>query len=90
MEPEGRTSPEGPETPESAETLEPPETLVSRADALMEGLRADLERLAAIPSVAFPGFPPEPVLEAHDLIVSSCARRACPPSSGSTSPARPR
>ncbi|WP_406365767.1 M20/M25/M40 family metallo-hydrolase [Streptomyces sp. NBC_01546] len=70
MEPEGRTSPEGPETPESAETLEPPETLVSRADALMEGLRADLERLAAIPSVAFPGFPPEPVLEAHDLIVS--------------------
>ncbi len=27
----------------------------------MDGLRADLERLAAIPSVAFPGFPAEPV-----------------------------
>lgn len=44
--------------------------LAGRADALMDGLRADLERLAAIPSVAFPGYPPEPVLEAHDLVVS--------------------
>ncbi|MGV9882035.1 hypothetical protein [Streptomyces sp. NPDC003006] len=36
-------------------------------DGLMGGLRADLERLAAIPSIAFPGFPAEPVEEAHDL-----------------------
>ncbi|MCX4528950.1 M20/M25/M40 family metallo-hydrolase [Streptomyces sp. NBC_01551] len=36
----------------------------------MEGLRADLERLAAIPSIAFPGHPAEPVQEAHDLVVS--------------------
>lgn len=35
----------------------------------MDGLRADLERLAAIPSIAFPGFPAEPVREAHDLLV---------------------
>lgn len=38
-------------------------------DQLMDGLRADLERLAAIPSVAFPGYPAEPVQEAHDLLV---------------------
>ncbi|MET8688693.1 M20/M25/M40 family metallo-hydrolase [Streptomyces sp. NPDC004732] len=37
-------------------------------DGLMDGLRADLERLAAIPSIAFPGFPAEPVEEAHDLV----------------------
>ncbi|MER7461385.1 M20/M25/M40 family metallo-hydrolase [Streptomyces sp. NPDC097981] len=41
-----------------------------QVDALMDGLRADLERLAAIPSIAFPGHPPEPVEEAHDLVVS--------------------
>ncbi|HET6858490.1 MAG TPA: M20/M25/M40 family metallo-hydrolase [Streptomyces sp.] len=35
----------------------------------MDELRADLERLTAIPSVAFPGFPPEPVQQAHDLLV---------------------
>ncbi|MFG2876589.1 hypothetical protein ACGFYU_16630 [Streptomyces sp. NPDC048337] len=29
----------------------------SRADALMDGLRADPERPAAIPSVSFPGGP---------------------------------
>lgn len=39
-------------------------------DALMEELKADLGRLAAIPSVAFPGFPSEPVLAAHDLLVT--------------------
>lgn len=38
-------------------------------DALMDGLVADLERLTAIPSIAFPGFRPEPVQEAHDLLV---------------------
>ncbi|MCJ1681406.1 M20/M25/M40 family metallo-hydrolase [Streptomyces sp. APSN-46.1] len=36
----------------------------------MGGLQADLEQLAAIPSVAFPGYPREPVREAHELIVS--------------------
>ncbi|WP_405775585.1 M20/M25/M40 family metallo-hydrolase [Streptomyces sp. NBC_00859] len=40
-----------------------------KADALMGGLRSDLERLAAIPSIAFPGFPAEPVQQAHDLLV---------------------
>jgi hypothetical protein len=28
---------------------------------MMPGLLADLERLVSIPSVAFPGYPPEPV-----------------------------
>ncbi|KOV70876.1 M20/M25/M40 family metallo-hydrolase [Streptomyces sp. MMG1121] len=35
----------------------------------MEGLLADLVRLAEIPSVAFPGYPEEPVRAAHDLLV---------------------
>ncbi|MFD7164611.1 hypothetical protein [Streptomyces violascens] len=43
--------------------------LRSTVDALMDGLRADLERLARIPSIAFPGFPPEPVRQVHDLVV---------------------
>ncbi|WP_371775368.1 M20/M25/M40 family metallo-hydrolase [Streptomyces sp. NBC_01438] len=43
--------------------------LGSRVDTLMDGLTADLERLTAIPSVAFPGFPAEPVRQAHDLLV---------------------
>ncbi|WP_405480182.1 hypothetical protein [Streptomyces anulatus] len=43
--------------------------LSTRVDALMDGLVADLERLTAIPSIAFPGFWPEPVQEAHDLLV---------------------
>lgn len=43
--------------------------LSTRVDALTDGLVADLERSAAIPSIAFPGFPPEPVREAHDLLV---------------------
>ena len=38
-------------------------------DALMPDLVRDLVRLAAIPSIAFEGFPPEPVHEAHDLVV---------------------
>ena len=45
------------------------EDMAAKVDALMDGLRADLVRLAAIPSVAFPGFPAEPVQEAHDLLV---------------------
>ncbi|MFJ4897926.1 M20/M25/M40 family metallo-hydrolase [Streptomyces sp. NPDC088727] len=43
--------------------------LGSRVDTLMDGLTADLKRLTAIPSVAFPGFPAEPVRQAHDLLV---------------------
>ncbi|MEU8696220.1 M20/M25/M40 family metallo-hydrolase [Streptomyces sp. NPDC048680] len=43
--------------------------LGSRVDTLMDGLTADLKRLTAIPSVAFPGFPAEPVRLAHDLLV---------------------
>ncbi|MFF8501193.1 hypothetical protein ACF07L_11150 [Streptomyces anulatus] len=43
--------------------------LSTRVDALMDGLVADPERLTAIPSVAFPGFLPEPVREAHDLLL---------------------
>ncbi|GAA0314298.1 dipeptidase [Streptomyces polychromogenes] len=39
-------------------------------DALMDGLREDLERLTAIPSIAFPGYPPGPVEEAHDLVAA--------------------
>ncbi|MFI6086526.1 M20/M25/M40 family metallo-hydrolase [Streptomyces sp. NPDC051218] len=43
--------------------------LEATVDDLMDSLRADLERLAAIPSIAFPGFPTAPVHEAHDLLV---------------------
>ncbi len=37
---------------------------------LMPGLRADLERLVAIPSVAFPGFPEAPVREAAEATLA--------------------
>ena len=40
-----------------------------KVDALMDEWRADLVRLAGIPSVAFPGFPGGPVRAAHDLLV---------------------
>ncbi|MFE2039585.1 M20/M25/M40 family metallo-hydrolase [Streptomyces sp. NPDC059477] len=43
--------------------------VVAKVDGLMDGLTADLERLAAIPSVAFPGFPAGPVEQAYDLLV---------------------
>ena len=43
--------------------------LEAKVDGLMDGLKADLEQLARIPSVAFPGFPKEPVEECHDLVV---------------------
>ncbi|WLQ39698.1 M20/M25/M40 family metallo-hydrolase [Streptomyces laculatispora] len=43
--------------------------LGSRVGTLMDGLTADLVRLTAIPSVAFPGFPAEPVRQAHDVLV---------------------
>jgi acetylornithine deacetylase/succinyl-diaminopimelate desuccinylase-like protein len=38
-----------------------PRELRSRAASMMPELLTDLERLVAIPSVAFPGYPPEPV-----------------------------
>ncbi|MEU5289367.1 hypothetical protein AB0G97_36020 [Streptomyces sp. NPDC020755] len=50
--------------------MDPGDDLNTRVDALMDGLVADLERLKAIPSIAFPGLPPDPVREAHDLLVT--------------------
>lgn len=43
--------------------------LTAEVDALMPGVAADLKRLAAIPSIAFPGYPKEKVVECHDLLV---------------------
>ena len=43
-----------------------PGELRSRAAGLMPELLGDLERLVAIPSVAFPGYPPEPVHQMAD------------------------
>ncbi|MFE3557547.1 M20/M25/M40 family metallo-hydrolase [Streptomyces sp. NPDC059193] len=63
MERDGRTSPAGPANPAGRNGTDGrarPDGLEHRADALMDGLRSDLQRLAAIPSVAFPGFPPGP------------------------------
>lgn len=42
--------------------------LDAKIRSLMPELREWLERLIAIPSVAFPGFPSEPIHEAHDLV----------------------
>ncbi|MFG2530957.1 M20/M25/M40 family metallo-hydrolase [Streptomyces sp. NPDC048516] len=47
-----------------------PDALEATVNALMDGVCADLKRLAAIPSIAFPGFSPEPVLQARDLLVA--------------------
>lgn len=47
----------------------------TRVERLMPELRADLERLARIPSIAFPGYPQEPVREAHELIAELLRRR---------------
>jgi hypothetical protein len=35
----------------------------ARVSAMMPEILADLERLVAIPSIAFPGYPPDPVNE---------------------------
>jgi acetylornithine deacetylase/succinyl-diaminopimelate desuccinylase-like protein len=40
------------------------EALRDRVAALLPGVRADLERLVAIPSISFPGYPEEPVRRA--------------------------
>jgi cysteinylglycine-S-conjugate dipeptidase len=47
--------------------------LATRVANLMPELKADLVRLGRIPSIAFPGFPPGPVHEAHDLVVELLA-----------------
>jgi acetylornithine deacetylase/succinyl-diaminopimelate desuccinylase-like protein len=43
--------------------------LRGRVDALMPEVIADLSALSAMPSVAFPGFPEEPVLRAANATV---------------------
>jgi acetylornithine deacetylase/succinyl-diaminopimelate desuccinylase-like protein len=43
-----------------------PQELRSKAAAMMPELLADLEHLVSIPSVAFPGYPPEPVAQMAD------------------------
>lgn len=43
--------------------------LESVVDGLLPGLVGDLTRLAAIPSISFAGYPREPVIAAHDLVV---------------------
>jgi acetylornithine deacetylase/succinyl-diaminopimelate desuccinylase-like protein len=43
-----------------------PDRIRSRAASVMPELLADLERLVGIPSVAFPGYPPEPVHQMAD------------------------
>lgn len=42
--------------------------LAATVDGLMDGLIADLRTLAAIPSIAFPGYPEAPVREAFDTL----------------------
>jgi cysteinylglycine-S-conjugate dipeptidase len=48
--------------------------LQPRAAAMMPEVVADLSALTAIPSVAFPGFPREPVLEAADATLALLRR----------------
>ncbi|MFI6984397.1 M20/M25/M40 family metallo-hydrolase [Embleya sp. NPDC050154] len=43
--------------------------LTTRVDGMLDNLCDDLRRLTRIPSIAFPGYPSEPVTEAHDLLV---------------------
>jgi acetylornithine deacetylase/succinyl-diaminopimelate desuccinylase-like protein len=45
-----------------------------RVDALMPQVLADLSTFSAIPSVAFPGFPREPVLQAANATVDLLRR----------------
>ncbi len=47
-----------------------PTDLAATVRALMPTLQADLERLVAIPSVAFPGFPEPPVREAAEATLA--------------------
>ncbi len=50
------------------------EPLAKAVRKLMPELEADLARLIRIPSVAFPGFPEEPVIECHDAVVELLKR----------------
>ena len=43
--------------------------ITGRVRSLMPELKAQLGRLVEIPSIAFPGFPREPLIDAHDLVV---------------------
>src|SRR5665647_2371924 len=45
---------------------------------LMPGLRADLERLVRLPSVAFEGFPEEPVKQAGDGLAELMKKAGLP------------
>lgn len=49
------------------------QSIAGRARALTPDLVAELERLAAIPSIAFPGYPPNEVVRAHDHVVRMLA-----------------
>src|SRR5437868_895644 len=55
-----------------ASVRRPMQDTAARLRAAVEGdaqrIRADLERLVAIPSVAFDGFPPEPLAQAADAV----------------------
>ena len=52
--------------------------LRERTAAMMPEVVADLSALAAIPSIAFPGFPPEPVLRAAEATANLFRRAGVP------------
>ena len=52
----------------------PIDDLRARVDALMPEVKSDLAALSAIPSVAFPGFPPEPVMQAANATLELLRR----------------
>lgn len=52
----------------------PAEEIQVRAEALMPEIVEDLAALVRIPSCAFPGFPPEPVIAAAEAIVELLGR----------------
>ena len=54
------------------------DTLRATVAGLMPGLRADLERLARLPSVAFPDFPEEPVTAAAAAVAELLRRAGLP------------
>ncbi len=54
--------------------MDDPKDVDEALAATMPGIVADLQRLVAIPSCAFPGFPPEPVLEMADATVELLRR----------------
>ena len=48
-----------------------PGTIAETVSALMPGVKSDLARLVAIPSVSSPGYPEprRPILDAYELVV---------------------